>query len=178
LNHLFDRYSTSDALVSAVSQIAQEHQAEGLPKGFLLCQFRRTSTLWEDPIVCPGESFNPYHSFRLASAREAFVLTSDPGPSPASIARADLAEPRLSALLATLQTEVALEPADGDDLRADDVISLHVSTIDPVNDRTSYTFLYSPSTGMVQMTVSRGQFAAPPAFQQAMEPFLASSVVE
>lgn len=179
LNGLYDGYSNSDALVSAVRSTADEQELQSRPKGFLLCQFRRTSALWEDPIVCPGESFNPYQAFRLASAQEAFVLTSDPGPSPAYIARADLAPgPRLSALLATLQTEVTLEPADGNALLAEDVISLHVSTNDPVNDRTSYTFSYSPSSGMVQMTISRGQFPAPPAFQAAMEPFLASSVVE
>ena len=170
LNGLFDGYPNGDALVSAVRSTAQEQERQSLPKGVLLCRDR-----WRAPLEnCPGDSFNPYEAFRFASAREAFVLTTDPGPSPATIARAELAPGvRLSALLASLQTEVTLEAADGYHLRADDVIELHVSTSDPVNDRTSYTFWYSPSTGMVQLPRTGGQFPAPPAFQRAMEPFLA-----
>ena len=56
-NELFQDYAGAEELLGAVRQIAQE-QAD-LPKGLLLCQFKRTSPDFVDPLVCPGDSFQP-----------------------------------------------------------------------------------------------------------------------
>ena len=52
-NELLQDYAGAEELLAAVRQIAQE-QAD-LPKGLLLCQFKRTSPDFIDPDVCPGE---------------------------------------------------------------------------------------------------------------------------
>ena len=172
LNHLFDDYDSAQALLDAVRQIAQEQQAQGLPKGRLVCESKRISVVYLDPVVCPGDTFNPYQTLRLDTADEALVVTADPGPSPRALGRTDLepGSPQLSALLSALDVQAELEPEGA---RPDDLITLHVSTSEPANDHIDYVFEYSPSAEIVRMPLSGGQFPAPPAFQAAMEPFLA-----
>ena len=176
-NGPFEGAQTSQALLSQVRAIVDQQQAEGLPKGQLSCEFNRTPAGLADPIVCPGESFNPYQTLQLASVGGAWVSTEDPGPSPREIASIWLGpgNPQLQALLLALDLDVAVEPAG---VRPDDVVTLSVEPTESVSDASSFSFNYSPSLGSIQLDISRGQFPAPPAFQEAMEPFLASSLVE
>ncbi|MCH8993471.1 MAG: hypothetical protein IH959_00685 [Chloroflexi bacterium] len=167
----FQDYAGAQALLAGIRRIAEEQQAQGLPKGLLVCQSKHTSDTYRDPIVCPGDSFNPYQAFRLGTVSAAFVITTDPGPSDLALSRTDLKydSPQLTAIMAALDVEVTLDPGG---FRPDDLISLQVFTTEPVNERASYLFWYSPSSAMMQMVGSGGQFPAPPAFQLAMEPFL------
>ena len=169
----FQDYAGAQALLADIRRIAEEQQAQGLPKGLLVCQSKHTSDTYRDPIVCPGDSFNPYQTFRLGTVNEAFVITTDPGPSDLALGRTDLKydSPQLTALMAALDVEMTLDPGG---LRPDDLISLNVHTTEPVNERAGYLFWYSPSSGIIQMPSSGGQFLAPSVFQQAMEPFLAA----
>lgn len=124
----------------------------------MLCQFKRTSPDYVDPLVCPGDSFNPYQAFRLSSATAAGagLVGLQPGP-------------QLSALLSSLDTEVQLEPID---VYFSDATTLRVSVEDSAGEHRSVFFSYVPSAGLIQIEQSGGQFPAPPEFQQAMEPFL------
>ena len=172
----FEEFQTRQALLSQVRAIVAQQQAEGLPKGRLFCEFNRTPAGLGHPIVCPGENFNPYQALQLESAGGAWVTTEDPGPSLREVAnfQLDSGDPQLQALLLALNLDVAVEPAG---VRPDDVIRLSVVLAESVRDPANFSFEYSPSSGMIQL-FSSGQFPAPPAFQQAMAPFLASSVVE
>lgn len=76
---------------------------------------------------------------------------------------------QLSALLETLDTEVQLEPVAAYFSEATD---LRVIIEDGAGGNRSFFFSYVPSKGLVQLEQSGGQFPAPAAFQQAMEPFL------
>jgi hypothetical protein len=178
INDMFDVYSSAQALVADVRQIGEEQRAQGILEGRLLCEWKRTSDAWQDPIVCPGDTFNPYQAFRLASAvSEASVVPTDPGPSPLSPGGVDLppGSAQLHGLLAALDVQVTLEPEGPE---PDDLIMLSIVPVQPVGNRDNFLFEYSPSIGIIRLSHSGGQFPAPPAFQQAMEPFLAPAAVE
>ena len=155
-NELFQDYAGAEELLGAVRQIARE-QAD-LPRGLLLCQFERTSPGSLDPLVCPGDSFNPYQVFRLSSATAGGLGRVEIQPAA-----------QLSALLSSLDTEVRLEPIVA---YASDAAVLNVLITDSAGANSTVSFSYVPSAGVVQLQQSGGQFAAPAEFQQAMEPFL------
>ena len=171
---LFITYGTRQEVIAAIQAAVEHEQVQDAPRGALLCESKRTSERFQDPIVCPGDVFNPYQTFQLdKGVLEAYVLTSAPGPSPRIIARADLAPggDQLTALLAALDSDVAMEPLAS----SDDLITLTVSPMEPLGTRDNFTFGYSPSQSIIQMSISGGQFSAPPAFVEAMAPFLATA---
>ncbi len=172
LNRLFDDYSDSQTLIAAIKDVVLSQEAQRLPKGLLKCEGTRLSERWKAQAVCPGELFNPYQAFQLDSAIRGHVITQDPGPRQRVVGDVELeAGTELTALLRTLDVDTASAPLG---LVTDDRIRLGVSFAQPVNDRFTASFDYSPSTGMIQMRPFSGQFPAPPAFQRAMERFLAT----
>lgn len=171
-NHIFEAYASDDALSAAVRDVASEQLSQNVPRGFLLCDAMRSSEAYQDPIVCPGDTFNPYQAFRLdAPMSQASVLPTDPGPSPLSLGRIDLQPdgPELNALLTALDTTVVLQPAEPE---PDDLIRISIVPVEPIGDRTKISLEYSPSQGIIRVQSSGGQFLATPAFQEAMQPFV------
>lgn len=161
-NDLFQDYTSAQDLVAAVQQIAQEQQAQSLPRGLLFCRDR-----WSPLNVCPGDTFNPFQVLGLDSATNAMIHALLPGSGVSS----DLEPgPQLSVLLGALDIEVTVQPLG---VRPDDLISLTILPAQPLGDRDAFLFHYGPSTGIIQLPPYGGQFPAPPAFQQAMAPFLA-----
>lgn len=172
LNRLFDDYADSQTLIAAIKDIVLSQEAQRLPKGLLKCEGTRLSERWIAQAVCPGDFFNPYQVFQLDSAIRGHVITSDPSRRLGVVGDVELeAGTELSDLLRTLDVDTASAPLG---LVTDDRISVGVTFARPVNDRFTANFDYSPSTGMIQMRPFGGQFPAPPAFQRAMERFLAS----
>lgn len=165
-NRLFNTYPDAQTLVEAIKEIVLRQQNQRLPKGLLVCN-------WNGQPVCPGDLFNPYQTFELDSAISVRVVTQDPGPRTGVVADVELeAGTELSALLLTLDIDTRLAALDE---VPDYKIGLWVSLAQPVNDRFSASFDYSPTTGMIQIRPFSGQFPAPTAFQQAMERFLATT---
>jgi hypothetical protein len=178
---LFSSHADESSLLAVVRDTVTLQEAQDIPKGLLLCESRRLSEFFADPVVCAGESFNPYEAFRLEPSRGAHIETTDPGPEPYVLSRSDLApgSPKLAELMSSLDTDVTLEPTtlllDG----PKDMISVTFITEYATKDRRDFSFWYSPSQGIVQVPVSVAQFQAPQAFRAAMESFLAEpSVVE
>jgi hypothetical protein len=141
-----------------------------LPKGAVLCQQNRQAGDVQDPLVCPGDTFNPYERFRLYEPLEAFVVVTDPGGSGRALERIDLAlhDPRLMALLGSLNTEATLVPIEGE---PDDAVTLSVLVIGADGD---YTFRYSPSEGSIQLPMSNGQFVANEEFRAEIDALLSA----
>ena len=166
-NEIFQSYASAQDLVASVRQIAQEQEAQGLPKGLLRCRY-----VWGPLNVCPGDTFNPFQVLGLDSATNARIYALLPGPDGRMPDSTDLKPgPQLSALLGTLDVQVTVKPLG---LPPADLIELDLFISEPVGGRSAFALKYSPSTGVIQMPRSSGgQFSAPPEFQQAMEPFLA-----
>ena len=176
LSEIFDSHQDESSLIAAVQDAVADQQSREVPSGQLLCESRKISTVFADPIVCTGDTFNPYTTFRLEPSKGAHIETTDPGPEPYVLSRSDLEadSPRLQQLLSSLDTEVTLGPASLLPYGPVDKISLTFLTEYATNDRTDFSFWYSPSQGIVQIPVSGAQFEAPEAFKLAMEPFLAA----
>lgn len=170
IENVFADYRTPEALLAAVRLAADEQG--GTPNGRLLCESKRTSEDYQDPIVCPGDTFNPYEAFRFDTVASARISRSVSGPSTAAVTRSELTpdDPTLGAILVALDAELTLAP---DEPRPADLVSLFIYPARPVNRRDNFLLEYSPGTGIVQMPHSGGQFPAPPAFVEAMKPFLA-----
>jgi hypothetical protein len=173
LNRLFDGQEDASELVHYVQEILQQQADAGLPKGRLLCQSRQQRDEGLSPVACPGDVFNPYESFYLAQpVAEAYVVVSDPGPSPLTLSRTELApdSSQLTTLLEALDSQVALQPLAAE---PQDLIRISLLVQEAPQDRAPPVFQYSPSTGVVRISASNGQFDAPPAFVEAMAPFVA-----
>jgi hypothetical protein len=173
LNRLFDGQEDASELLQYVQQVLQQQADAGLPKGRLLCQSRQQRDEGLSPVACPGDVFNPYESFYLAQpVTEAFVVVSDPGPSPLTLSRIDLASdsPQLGTLLEALDVQVPLQPLAAE---PQDLIRISLLVPEAPQDNAPPVFQYSPSTGAVRMSSSNGQFDAPAAFVEAMAPFVA-----
>lgn len=170
LNDLFEGETDAAALTSDVRRIAGEQEADGVPKGRLLCDSRRTSAAYIDPVVCPGDTVNLYRALGLDAAFDAFVLGAKADPKPGSAPRTDLPPggDQLEALLRALDVEVTLEPL-GPQPGPEDVVTLYLSSDTPVE--ATYTFEYDASDDIVRMP-NHGQFTAPSAFSVAIQPFL------
>lgn len=161
---LFESYTSADQLLTYVRDIARSQEERPLPKGFLLCDLKRSSAPGE-AAACPGESFNPFLAFRLDVLDSAFVVTTEPGPGARAVGRVDLAgdSAELASLAAGLNTVVLVEPAGP---RPSDLVIVRLSRDEGI------TFHYSPSAGIIQMPAYGGQFPAPAAFEQAVTPLL------
>ncbi len=164
-NNLFREYASAEDLFQAVRQTDQRLAAEGAPKGLLRCRAA------DVPLVCPGDTINPYRDFALQTATAATVHMTDPGPSPLVVAKTELApgSRQLDGLLRALDVQVLLEADVSNGLPPEDTIDLTVDTALPGGEVASYHLVYSPSTGIIQLPVSVAQFSAPPSFQQQIE---------
>lgn len=170
---LFGDYESAAAVIEDVQRIAQQQESQGIPKGRLRCEAMRPSADYLDPPACPGDTLNPYEAFGLGGEiAEAFVVPTDPGPSARSLGRTDLSpdDPRLLALIQALKLDVTLEPVE---VKPQDLIYFYPTPKDLSPDALVPSFAYSPSKHIVQLSVM-GQFAAPAAFEEAMQPFLAT----
>lgn len=165
-NEVFQGYTSAQTLLDDVRQIAQQQEAQGLPKGLLLCR-----DVLGPLNLCPGDTPNPFQVLRLNTATNAIIGALLPGPDGKTPVSTDLKPgPQLSALLGALDVQVTVEPLG---LPLADLIEVGLFISEPVGGRSAFVFNYSPSAGILQLPPYGGQFAAPPAFQQAMAPFLA-----
>jgi hypothetical protein len=173
LNHLLDDRSSAQALLESVRQVAQDQESQGVPKGRLRCEAMRPSADYLDPPACPGDPLNPYEAFGLGAIAEASVVSTDPGPSGRSLGQTDLSpdDPRLLALIQALKLDVTLEPFE---VKPQDLIYFQATPKDLAPDALVPSFAYSPSMHIVQLSVM-GQFDAPPAFEEAMKPFVTAA---
>ena len=169
----FEGYATERELIDDVREVAAELRAQGLPRGLLFCQSKRAAEVYDPPIVCPGESFNPYRALHLDMLAQGNVTTFEPGGGGVRRATVDLApaDSRATRLLATLDVDVTLESGEA---IPNDAILLYI-TVAPPDGRRRYSMWYSPGSGSIQLLNSDSQFPAPPAFQLAMESFLATA---
>ncbi len=170
---VLDAYSDSADLERTVSQLANNAEAQGLPRGRLVCESQRDSPDRIDPLVCPGDSFNPVQTFGLdGGVAQILVVVTDPGPSSLAISQETLAsaDSRSDAILLSLNLVAELVPSDQ---TPDDTIRVTLSLEHRLGERGTVQLDYSPSTGLIQIPQSGGQFEAPASFREAMQEFVA-----
>lgn len=171
---IFDAYPRLDDLAAAVRSLAQEQASQGIPGGWLVCESERKSQRGLDPIVCAGDTFNPYGLFRLETAEEATLTLIRRRTSGRAVGRVDIdrGSPEFFELLQGLNAEVTLEPSDP---QPPDVVRLQISDAEPFAGRTDYHFYYSPADSVVWVTASNAQFIAQEGFRRTIERLLASA---
>ena len=167
------QYGNAEELLDGVRETVQQQEADGVPKGLLSCLERRPR---EDdglrPAACPGDTFNPYQALQLATADGGWVIMIEPGPSPGAseFIRLEAGSPELDALVRALDLDVAVGARGMD---PGDRIYFGANLDYETTGRLGFDFGYSPSAQTVRLGLYGGEFAAPPALQQAMTPFLA-----
>lgn len=169
-NGLFSEYERSVNFLAQVGQLVSDQDAALLPKGLVVCEEKRSSELFVDPVACPGERFNPYVALGFENAQRLVVTTTDPGPGTLSVAVVQVLREtaQYERMTVALDIEVTLDPAYMNPSGPEDVIKVRVD-----NSQSSIFLWYSPASGVIQVPSGGGAFAAPTAFQDAMEPFLA-----
>lgn len=169
-NGLFSEYEQSVDFLAEIGQLVNDQDAILLPKGLVVCEEKRSSELFVDPVACPGERFNPYIALDLRNAQRLVVTTTDPGPGTLSVAVVQVLRDTVQyeRMAVALDVEVTLDPVSISPRGPADVIKVRAD-----NFQSSIFLWYSPASGVIQVPSGGGAFSAPTAFQAAMEPFLA-----
>jgi hypothetical protein len=159
----FARYQTADALIRDVESVYAKQQASGLPKGRLVCESSHATRPVLSALPCPGDTINPYETFHLGPTTSIMISTPDGGqhPLPALPTGSSVAD-----ILHTLDLQTEVYAFDLANVGREDAW---------LNQEGQLGLGYSHTNGAIIIFGTNGQFAAPPAFEEAMKPFLATA---